>query len=280
MVNELTPARGNAVPDYLRDKMKTTRVGNIDRSDLIIPRIKLLQAVSPEVVDFEEARAGEFWHSILNESLGKELIAIPIVMRKTYVLWAPRGDDRGILARSRDAINWDPPQGEFRVRFKGNAKEYAWRLAPTVAESRLDQFGSSRDDDPQSPPAASLTYEMLWLFPDRMDLGPSIILNARGSIKPCQRLLSLIDAKPVDHYYQLYSLSAAVDKGPENQTFYNYTYRSLGYADESDGEIARSMYEQYKDIAFRANDQRVDEEKGNGGGPRHGPTTRDENTKF
>jgi hypothetical protein len=281
-MNEITERKSNGLPAYLQDRQKTTRIGNYDRSDLIIPRIKLMQKVSPEIEEFEGAKPGEFWHSILNESMGTELVGIPIVMRKTQVLWAPRGDDRGILARSRDAIHWEPPEGEFRVKFKMNPKEYVWKLAPTVAESGLDKFGSSRDDDPQSPPAASLTYEILWLFPERMDLGPSIILNSRGSVKVCQRLLSLIDAKPVDHFYQLYSIKSMVDKGGDNNTFFNYSYSSLGYADESDGEIARSMYEQYKDIAFRASDERTDENEkpAYNDGTSRSTATRTENSKF
>jgi hypothetical protein len=269
------------LPDYLLGRAKTTRVGNIDRSDLVIPRVKLLAKVSPEVDTFDSAKPGCFWHSLLQENLGEELIGIPIVLRKTQVLWAPRGDERGILARSRDGLKWDPPEGEFKVKFKGNAREYTWKLAPTVAESGLAEFGSSRDDDPNSPPAAALTYEMLWLFPARMDLGPSIILNSRGSAKVCQRLLSLIDAKPIDHYYQLYSIGTAVDKGAGGETYYNYRYNSLGYADESDGEIARSMYEQYKDIAFRASDEKQEEDTAPfSGGSTRSSGTRAEGSKF
>jgi hypothetical protein len=266
-----------ALPAYLQERVKTERIGNIDRADMVIPRIKLLSSVHPEVEEYENAKAGEFWHTSLNESLGKELIAIPIVARKTYVLWAPRGDDRQILARSRDAIHWDPPEGEFQVKFPKNPRIYTWRLAPTVAESRLDQFGTQRDDDPNSPPAATLTYEVLWMFPDRMDLGASIILNSRGSVKASQKLFSMIDAKPVDHFYQMYSINSAIDKGPEGTTYFNYQYRSLGYADESDGEIARSLFMQYKDMAFRANDERTEDIPSNG---MKAPVTRDANSKF
>lgn len=258
MTQEVTTPRQSNLPAYLQDKQKTVRIGNIDHTDLVIPRVKLLQGVSPELELFETARAGVFWHSILQEPLGKSLIGIPIVLRKTQVLWAPRGDDRGILARSRDAVNWDPPQGEFQVQFKGNKTVYTWKLAPTVAESGLDKFGSSRSDDPQSPPAASLTYEILWYFPEHVELGPAIVLNARGSVKVCQRLLSVVDAKPVDHYYQMYSIGTTTDKGPNNEPYYNYAYTSLGYADEQDGERARGYYEKFKDAVFRASDESSD----------------------
>jgi hypothetical protein len=279
MSNEVAPRIVNhTLPTYLQGRVKTERIGNYDRSDLTIPRIKLLAMVSPEVTEYENAKAGEFWHTVLQESMGKELIGIPLVLRKTQVLWAPRGDERGILARSRDGITWDPPEGEFQVKFKGNPRTYTWRLAPLVSQSGLDKFGSSRDDDPKSPPAAALTYEILWLFPERMDLGPSIILNSRGSAKVCQDLLAVIDAKPAEHFYQLYAISSVIAKGPENTTYYNYRYSGLGYADESDGEIARSMFLQYKDIAFRANDERTGDDAPSNGGVT--PVTRDANSKF
>jgi hypothetical protein len=261
----------NTIPDYLRDKGKTERFGNIDSSDLVIPRVKLMQAVSPEVTEFEGAKAGDFWHTILQESLGKSLIGIPIVVKKTQVLWAPRGDERGILARSRDGVHWDPPQGEFQVKFKGNNTPYTWKLAPTVAESGLDQFGSSRTDDPNSAPAASLTYEILWWFPERRDLGPAILLNSRGSVKTCQRLLSVIDAKPVDHYYQMYGINSTVAKGPTGETYFNYAYTSLGYADEANGEQGRTYFNRFKDVAFRASDERDDSSDNAGPGAARQP---------
>lgn len=273
----------SSLPAHLQGKVKEHRVGNIDQSDLIIPRIKLLQATSPEVTEFNHARAGEFWHTILNENLGKELRGVPIIMRKTQVLWAPRGDDRGILARARDAIHWDPPQGEFQVKFKNNPNTYTWRLAPTVAESKLDQFGTSRNDDPKSPPAAALTYEFLWMFPDLPDMGPAIILNTRGSIKIAQRLISLIDAKPVDHFNQQYIIGSVVDKGPTNETFFNYSYRGDGYADEKTCQTAEAWFTHYKDSRFQASDEGEDSPDAAGPigeSPVHGKTERSSNTKF
>jgi hypothetical protein len=270
MANDVATHNAN-LPEYLRDKVKGDRFGNIDHTDLIIPRIKLLHAVSPELEEFDTAKAGEFWHTILQESLGQSLVGIPICVRKTQVLWAPRNDSRGILARSRDGIHWDPPQGQFEVQFKGNQTKYIWKLAPTVAESGLDQFGSSRNDDPRSPPASSLTYEILWWFPERRDLNVAIILNARGAVKVCQRLLSVIDAKPVDHYYQMYGINSVVAKGPEGQSFFNYAYSSMGYASEEDGDTAHQYYERFKDVAFRASDERDDSGDNNGPGGGHKP---------
>jgi hypothetical protein len=268
------------LPAHLEGKTKTTRIGNIDSTDLVIPRIKLLQNVSPELQEVNGTRPGEFYHTISMEMLGKELVGVPVLLRKTFVLWAPRGDDRGILARSRDAIHWDPPEGKFEVKFKNNPNTYVWQLAPTVRESGLSEFGSSRNDDPRSAPAASLTYEVIWHFPDRPELGQAILLNARGAIKPCQRLISMVEAKPVDHYFQLYRISIVPDKGPNNEPFWNYNYASAGYVDEELGEQMGKLYELYEKMNIRASDEREDDPAPPSSGETRGASDRSANTKF
>jgi hypothetical protein len=213
-----------------------------------------LQALNPELDTYENATKGEFWHTVANISMGSQLRAVPILVRKTYVLWAPRGDDRGILARATDAIHWNPPDVEFTVKPKKSPKPVVWRTAKTVSESGLDRFGTSIPEDANSPPAASLTYEMMWLFPDFIEMGPAIIMNTRSAVKPAKDLLSKIEGRPVDHYYQQYIIGVTRAKNAEGD-FFNYSYLSDGYADEKIGMMAKDAFLAYKDAEFRASDE-------------------------
>ena len=188
MANDVVPASKSALPAHLQGKAKNVNWGEIDPKQRMLPRIKLLQATSPECADYPgQAKAGEFWHTTLTESLGTEILGVPIMRRQTYNLWAPRvpGDDRGILARARDFIHWDPPDGVFQVRFPMNPKTYTWKTARTVKELGLAEFGSSRDDDPESPPAATLTFEVLWFLPDFNTL--ALTLNTRSGVKAARQ---------------------------------------------------------------------------------------------
>src|SRR5262245_19171112 len=193
------------VPAHLQQYQKG-RIGNIDSTDRIIPRIKLLQAISPELQDYGGAKAGMFWHTVMQESLGPTFLGIPILIRKSYVLWSPRNDDRGILARAMDGVHWDVPNAEFTVKPKGAPQPITYNTKESVQDSGLDQFGSSIPGDPNSPPAASLTYNMMFYLPEMPELSPSVIINTRSSVKPMQQLLSRIDAKPVAHYVQMYEV--------------------------------------------------------------------------
>ena len=218
MVNEVVSASKFALPTHLQGKAKVNSWGEIDPRQRMLPRIKLLQASNPEIVDYPgEAKAGEFWHTTLTISLGAEVIGVPIMRRQTYNLWAPRGpnEDRGILARARDFIHWDPPEGEFHVRYPMNPKTYTWVLKRTVKESGLAEFGSSRHDDPDSPPAATLTFEVLWFLPEFNTL--ALTLNTRSGVKEARKLFAMADAKPLSPFFQRYKIVAVQNRGPTGE---------------------------------------------------------------
>jgi hypothetical protein len=255
MANEIDATR-DQLPAHLQQYAKT-KIGNVDATDQIIPRIKLIQAISPELQDFNNAKAGEFWHTTASESLGNKLLAIPIVIRKSYILWAPRNDDRGILARAMDGVHWDIPNAEFTVKPKGSPNSVVYKTWNTVAESGLDQFGSSVPGDPQSLPAASLTYTMLWYLPDFPEYSPSVIINTRSGIKPMQQLLSKIDAKPVAHYAQLYTISVVSMKGAEGP-YFGYAYTASGFADEGTVIATKALYDRFAESEWVANDETAD----------------------
>lgn len=278
MANEVAHAPSSALPAYLQGQAKQNKIGNVDSSDKIMPRIKLLQSVSPELDAFSEAKKGEFWHNVAAQSLGNKLRGIPIIMRKTYVLWAPRGDDRGILARANDGLHWDLPGAEFTVKPKNSPHNVTYKLGQTVNEKvngqpALSEFGSSMPGNPQSPPAAALTYQFLWFFPDFASFSPAVLINTRSSVKPGKDLLSKIDMRPVDHFFQAYEIGVVKQMNAEKQEFFNYTYASSGYATEDESHITKQLYESLKSQEWRANDEGedtdgdgLDQSGGNSGG--------------
>jgi hypothetical protein len=270
--NVVAKVAESAVPAHLQ-KGKQSSLGNIDSSDLIIPRIKLLQSVNPEVTAFENAKAGVFWHSIAQEPMGNMVPFIPLILRKSYVLWAPRNDERGILARARDGIHWDPPEGVFKVKPKNYQGEVEYKLAKTVAESGLDKFGTSIPTNPNSAPAASLTYEILAYFPDFMGGQIAIILNSRTAVKPAKNLISKIEMKPVDHFGQRYLMRTVQEQGEEGP-YFNYAYDSDGFVDEELYERMGQLYRKYGEMQFRAHDEGEDTASGEGsnGAKRGAPT--------
>ena len=256
MSNDVTQTN-DQVPAYLRTYKKAS-IGNVDSTDRIIPRIKLIQAISPELQDYPEAKAGQFWHNVALQNLGPTIRAIPIMISKSYMLWAPRGDDRGILARAMDGVHWDPPDAEFSVKPKGSPNSITYRTKKTVVESGLAEFGTSIPGDSNSAPAASLTYNMMWYLVNFPALSPSVIINTRSSVKPMQQLLSRIESKPVPHYVQVYDITAVQQKGAEGP-YFNFSYVGAGFANEQDAKKCMELYETFSKGGWVANDETVEE---------------------
>jgi hypothetical protein len=269
MSNDLTNPLNAGVPDYLRDMTKHEKIGNLDESDRIVPRVQLLQAISPEVTEYDNAKPGNFWHNLAAENLGPKLVAVPIIMRKSMVLWAPRGDERGILARSNDCAHWDQPNMEWTVKPKNSPKPVIWRTRGSVAESGLDKFGSSVPEDPNSVPAASLTYNTLWVLPEFIHYSPVVIINTRSSLKPTQQLYNRIDLRPVAHYAQQWEVGIVQEKGAEGP-YFNYTYKAAGYPTQEIAEYCRALYNRYREMNWVPSDERetdpTDGRNGGGGG--------------
>lgn len=264
-------APSNNLPAHLQGAAKTAKLGNIDQSDLIIPRVKLLQMTSPEVTEQDGAKPGSFWHTIAGVDLGKEVKAIPIVFRKSFVLWSPRDDERGILARADDGKRWDNWQNEdgtpksFQVKPKNSPVIQTYTLAATVAESGLDQFGTSIKGEDNSAPAASLTYQMMFYFPEFQDFSPALILNTRTAVKPAKDLISKLNMMPADHF--AYQVVMGTKKETKNgDSFFNYTYRMDGFAAEEDYHRAKELFGTFGEAKWRSNDEQDETDAAEGGG--------------
>src|SRR5262252_1070740 len=127
----------------------TERIGS---ADVEIPRIKLLQALSPEVQEGGQ-RQGSFWHNLVEENLGNQVSIVIVYVDQSFILWRPRKQGGGILARALDGIHWVPPDASFDIEI--NNQKITWKTAATVAKSGLAEWGSENPHDPKSPPAAT-----------------------------------------------------------------------------------------------------------------------------
>lgn len=274
-----TQDTGSNLPAHLQGG-KTARIGNVDQSDRIIPRVKLMQGTSKELDNYNEAKKGQFWHNIACVNMGSTLRAIPIIMRKSYKLWSPRDDSRGVLARANDAVHWDLPEGtEFEVKPKNSPHKVKYILGLTTkskgpnGEPALSEFGSSIPGDPNSPPAAALTYEFVWYFPEFHEISPAIVLNTRSSVKPAKDLISKIELRPVDHYAQVYNISSIKATNAANEEFYNYNYAANGYATEQEFKLCKDLFDNFSKINWATADESEDTDgdgldSGSGGGAR------------
>ena len=201
-------------------------LGRLDVGDVEMPRLKLLQASSSELTEFNNAKQGEFWHSLIDQPFGSTVRICPIYIDWRFILWRPREAGGGILARADDGKHWTPADTEFAVRLK-SGHEVKWRTTRTVAASRLDRRGSSDPSDPNSPPAATRMYSIVCSFPDRKDLPPAVVTLQRATIKAATKLIGALKVLRAPSFGVIFEMASFKDRSPSGE-FYNYAFELAG----------------------------------------------------
>jgi hypothetical protein len=201
-------------------------LGRLGVGDVEMPRLKLLQASSPELTEFNNAKQGEFWHSLINESFGSTVRICPVYIDRRFILWRPRGAGGGILARADDGKHWTPADTEFTVKFKSD-HEVKWRTARTVTASGLARRGSYNPSDPNSPPAATRMYSIVCSFPDRQDLPPAVVILQRAALRVATTLIGKLKVLRAPSFGVILEMASFKGKWPSGE-FYNYAFKVVG----------------------------------------------------
>lgn len=223
------------LPAYLQNKQYAPQQDNFDSSDVVVPRVKLLQATSSELTDFDDAKAGNFWHTGADLNLGDSTKFVVISRKKKYLLVAPLDDGQGVLARAEDATTWDRT-GKWEIKLdKRNTA--IWEITDLdVAKSGLTDWGTSDPHDENSPPAATLFYEYMVLLPDHLELGPAILSLARTAIKSAKKGLNDKIAmhrsagRPMQAIQ--FMMKSTVDQNDSGQDYRGYQFVGAGFATE------------------------------------------------
>tara|TARA_R110000824_G_scaffold244541_3_gene433320 strand:- start:74 stop:892 length:819 start_codon:yes stop_codon:yes gene_type:complete len=250
-------ASADLVPDYLADYAGE---GTENVSDLtIVPRIKLLQGLSPEVVDDGE-KAGEFWHTVAESSIGDTIQMVPVYVSQSVLLWRPRKDGGGILARADDGIHWDRPDMSFDVKLDTGQK-VTWNTGKNVQRSGLTEFGSMNPDDSNSYPAATKMINVIAMFPDMMDMSPAVISLQRSSFKVGQQFVSKLAISRLPSWSRIFNMTSKKDRNADNDAYFNWSFQSVSdkgspvLVSEADAPKYKEMYDHFSSKGFAMKDE-------------------------
>ena len=274
------PAAVQSLPEFMRQDADLGKE-NISKDDIEIPRLKLMQGLSPELQEFDDLKAGFFFHPAAEYIFDGPFRAVPVFMDKRYILWRPRDAGGGILARADDGVHWSPAQGKFTVQLdkKDGGDSVTWTMAKTVQESGLNNWGTLNPADPNSPPAATEMYNYLLAFPDQPDLMPAVLSFQRSSIKVGRRFNTKLKTVRAPIFGTIWEFRAAEDSNNRGQSFFNIDVRSAGLITDSNlYQQYRSMYETFSQRGLAIKDieglQSEDDAAGDtaDGGPGEGQT--------
>lgn len=250
-----TEVSQSAVPAFLQNTDKGSKLQDIDANDIVVPRIKLLQGTSPEVEAFEEAKNGEFWLNVLDMPLGADFRFIVLNNRKRVLLLPPMGDERGVLARADDGKTWNTT-GSWDVKLKNIKKPVTWEITDLdVKKSGLLEFGTSNPEDSDSNPAATLFYEYLVWLPDVPELTTPVLLSlARSQAKRARDLNGKLEFSGVPIQGVLVKTTTTDETSPDG-AYKNYQFTRDGFATEEQFNTAVAMAERFSNVSYSGADE-------------------------
>ena len=245
---DVTVLAGDQVPDFMKDKAGLGTEA-LSGNAFSPPRLKMAQALSPELETMAGLKAGHFFNSMSEMVYGEKVEIIPCFLTESYLLFAPRvpGATGGLLARADDGIHWNVPSGQFEVTLNKKGDKAIWKMAPTVAQSGLANWGSFDPSDKNSPPAATHSINVVCLVANDLDSGPMVFSFVRSALKTGKKFASNLKMSRVPTFGRLIELSSAKVEGPSGPYFEPRT-KAIGFVqDHGVYDLAKSMYEMSKE---------------------------------
>lgn len=224
-----------AVPDYLLPKEGEGSRGreNVDKSDLVLPRLKLLQPLSPEAQDEDKnAEAGHLFNTLTQQDFGSSIIFIPIVHFKSRIYWRDRDDDSGerIICSASDGLH--PKSQEF---------------ADLCTSCKKQVWNNQAKDPKDKAPKCTMLYNFAILIEG--EASPIALSMERSKIKVAKKLLSLITCTGnLDMFAKKYKLGVTKEKNKKG-IWYNYDITPVGFVTADEFKVAESTYQSLKDLA-------------------------------
>lgn len=215
--NEVAPVNntGTALSNY---KDRKGFEEEIDTRDIRLPRAKLMQALSPEVVD-QAHKSGVIINDLTGDVMPIEFV--PIFKFTEYVKFNPR---------DKKDPNYDPA-------FEPGA--ILWKTVdsndPRVAEC---EFGPNGEK-----PTALKVLNFFCYFPEI--LMPAIISFSKTSYKAGKNLLSLCLLGGGAMFSRKYKLTAKQETGDAG-TYFVFQVGAAGRVNEDDFKVCSSLYEQFR----------------------------------
>ncbi len=226
--NEVTVTQSTAVPTV---QAQVPTHGALDQSDITIPRLQLLQALS-DAVSEDLGKQGEFMNSVTSENYGKEVLFIPLISRESEIIKGKAlFEDRALKCRSSNRIEGIGEPGGY------------------CPECPNAKFG----DDNEAPKCSDQYVYLAYVVGSDDDLPVAVILSKTG-LKEARIFNTLLKGgfnavakgkKPA--FGTVYSLSAIKKKFAKGEAFVPKV-KKLREASGEEAVAAQEMYDSFSGV--------------------------------
>ena len=195
---------------------------NVGAGDVIIPRLEVIQALSParkkgDSAYIDGAEEGMLFNNVTRVLYGTEVFVIPVAYKKQWLLWKDRKLGGG-------------SQG-FRGAFDSEAEA-------KNAASALGEEGVAPVETAQHFCLAIHTSKQL-------PIEEIVISMSKSKLKVSKRWNSLMRIAGGDTFSRVYKVSAVTEKNARNEEYYNMGVSAAGWAPEEVYRRAEKLYDQF-----------------------------------
>ena len=205
------------LPDWLRDKQGNRGAENVGHDDIIIPRIEIVQSLSParkksDPAYIEGAEEGMLFNNVTRELYGVSVIVVPVYYSKQYLIWKDRKAGGGT--------------GGFRGAF--NSLGEAHHQIQALGEEALD---------------VAETAQHFCLVHSNDKWEEAVVSMSKSKLKISKRWNSLMRLTNTDSFSRAYKLSATTETNARNESYFNFNVAALGFVNKDLYERAEKLYE-------------------------------------
>lgn len=213
--------RENAnLPAYIkqRDDGKNRGSENVEMGDMVIPRIELVQQLSPCLKEdkaeyIEGAKVGMLYNSVTRELYGMKVPVIPVFFKKQWLCWKERKKGGG-FGGAYDTVN----DAHNRIKEEPPNEQELWEATETAQQL------------------------VLVVKPDG-DTEEAIVSMARTKLKVSKNWNSLIRLNKNDRFSRFYLLFAVDEQNANGDEYKNFGVITGGYPAEEHYRKAEALYE-------------------------------------
>lgn len=246
-VGEIAPFAQEALPDYLQNQGPARGSEEVKSTDMILPRLELVQSTSPIKETDEEIRDGHLFNSVTQEVYGDFVYFVPVYYRTEYLIWKDQDSGGGFFGsygsqaeaerRHRELIQDDPTlagktkDGKEILEIVDTPVHYGLRITP---EGVVEQI---------------------------------VISMAKSKAKVSRKWNAMVQIAGGDRFARVYKISSFTDENKQGKKFKNFVVQPAGFPPKPVYEQAEQIYETFRSGAFSVNHASVIDEDDTSGAP-------------
>lgn len=210
-------------PEWLKEGHRGSE--DVGMNDIILPRIDVLQALSPQIKKkdpkyIEGAEQGIIFNTVSGELYGSEVKFIPIKFVREFIVWKDRDSGGGF-------------NGSFQTL--------------EDAEAEIERL-----DNPELYEAVETHVHFVLLVHDDGSTEEAVLSLAKSKRKVSRKLNTLVQMGGVDRFGKMYKLSAVEAVGNKGE-YWTFDIGNLGWTPKDLYDRAEEVYK-----AIAAGQRKVD----------------------